>query len=491
MSVASIQSKPTMQTLPAPGLLAWLRESGLPLWIHGGSLKYFRAALPVVRCSLDDGEFDRLREMLGPNPTGPAGSDLATTAEIPGLRSAARSTAEIKLLLDLPEWDEEFHCLIGRGHSAEVGHTDGWDCTIDHLILRADWAQLSDAELPAWEVHPDSAAGLIAAGRDALGDLREERLVPARTELPAETLDAATLLRLAVLPAALDFEMDAQLADRIANDFDLEQAQGLSRKQLHRQFKRLMTGAKPSRSFVLMSDAGILEWFLPELQAGRNLAQNRHHKHDIFFHSVYVCDAVVGPNLPLRLAGLIHDLGKVDTRRELPNGEATFHNHEMVSTRHADRILRRFGFPAPLIKHVRFLVRNHMFHYTSEWTDRAVRRFVKRVPPHLLEDMITLRLADRKGSGKKTALPRAIKDLMRHMERVRAEEAELKVRDLELNGHGLMAMGMRPGPEMGNLLEQLLSEVKAGELNNQADELRQRAKTLLNAHRGAAQLQEH
>ncbi|MCR9140936.1 MAG: HD domain-containing protein [bacterium] len=463
MSAVSVQSKQENQTLPPAALLEWLRAADLPLWIRGTSLKYFRSRLPVARCTQDPADFDRLA----------ADADRFTAPRLQKLRVGAR---EIKLILDLPGYDESFHLLIFRGHDLDdAPDKNEIVFNVDRLVFRNE-----DNSGRGWEAHPDLAAVYGEENADLpLRDLEAHALNPVPDRPLPTVFAAAEIVRLAVLPASLDFELNADIKERIARDFRREDAEKLSRKFLHRQFKKLMCGARPSASFLVMSEVGMLEWFLPELAAGRDLAQNRYHKHDIFYHSIYTCDAVDGPNLPLRLAALIHDLGKVNTRRELPNGEATFHNHEMVSTRHAERILRRFAFGPDILKHVRFLVRNHMFHYTGEWTDRAVRRFVKKVPPAMLEDMITLRLADRKGSGKKTALPRAIKDLIRHMERIRAQEAELKIPDLVVDGHTLMELGLPPGPEMGDILKQLLDEVKADRLPNEEAPLRERARALV------------
>lgn len=454
MSAVSVQSKQENKTLPPRALLDWLRAADLRVWINGTSLKYFRSGLPVARCSMDAADFDRL--------------SAAPEISLAQLENTRVSPNEIKLLLNLPGWTEAFHCLIFRGHDLEYTKSETeLVFTIDRLVFR-------DADR-GWEVHPE-----LADYSDAfLEDLEQERLSVVPDQQLPDRFTAAEIVRLAVLPASLDFPLADEVKDQLTRDFRREDAEQLSRKFLHRQFKKLLCGARPSRSFLLMSEIGMLDWFLPELAAGRDLAQNRFHKHDIFYHSIYTCDAVAGPNLPLRMAALFHDLGKVNTRRELPNGEATFHNHEMVSTRHTERILRRFGFSPEILKHVRFLVRNHMFHYTGEWTDRAVRRFVKKVPQAMLEDMITLRLADRKGSGKKTALPRAIKDLIRHMERIRSEEAELKIPDLAVGGHTLMELGMQPGPRMGDILQQILDEVKADQLPNEEAALRDRARDLV------------
>jgi hypothetical protein len=112
-----------------------------------------------------------------------------------------------------------------------------------------------------------------------------------------------------------------------------------------------------------------------------------------------------------------------------------------------------------------------MFHYTSEWSDRAVRRFAEKVGNDTLNDLIQLRLADRVGSGKRQELPRAISELMRHIEEVKAKEAELKVTDLAVGGSHLMNLGIKPGPEMGHILKSLLIMVKNEEIPNEESAL--------------------
>ncbi|MEQ9367176.1 MAG: hypothetical protein RIF32_23285, partial [Leptospirales bacterium] len=314
MSTVSVQSKQENQTRPPRALLEWLRAADLPLWIRGTSLKYFRSGLPVARCTLDETDFDRLAS--------------APEIDLPRLQSARTGAREIKLILDLPDYTESFHCLVFRGHGLEVLEAKSENeilFTIDRLVFRD--------EESGWETHPHLAG---AADVSDLRDLQNGILSAVPDREPPATFEAAEILRLATLPASLDFQLSDKIKERMARDFRREDAEKLSRKFLHRQFKKLLCGARPSRSFLLMDEIGMLDWFLPELAAGRDLAQNRYHKHDIFYHSIYTCDAVVGPNLPLRMAGLFHDLGKVNTRRELPNGEATFHNHEMVSTRHTE-----------------------------------------------------------------------------------------------------------------------------------------------------------
>lgn len=247
---------------------------------------------------------------------------------------------------------------------------------------------------------------------------------------------------------------------------------------LRQAFETLVMGQKPSSGFLALRDAGALAWLIPELAQGYGLSQNEYHVHDIFFHCIFACDASQ-PDLALRLAGLLHDIGKSRTRRMGEDGVPTFHNHEVVGARQTVRILKRIGFDDELIDRVTFLVRNHMFHYTPDWTDQAVRKFMRRVSPEQMRDLIELRIADRKASGKRASVPRPVYDFLSHMERIRKEDMRMKVRDLAIDGHRLMEMGLEPGPAMGELLNRLLARVTSGELENEAPALESAALAMM------------
>ncbi|MCS6985427.1 MAG: HD domain-containing protein [Leptospiraceae bacterium] len=241
-------------------------------------------------------------------------------------------------------------------------------------------------------------------------------------------------------------------------------------------FRRILLGRKPSAGLRFLDQTTWLDVYMPEVTAGKNLSQNRYHAYDIYEHLLRACDAVLEADEEVRWAALLHDTGKVNTRKLLPNGEASFHNHEMISARQTVDIMKRLGIPRELGQRVRFLVRNHMFHYTDEWTDRAVRRFMRRVSREDLKKLIALRLADRKGSGKKTAFPRALQKLILHIEQVEKEEKRFKVKDLAINGYDLMKLGMKPGPEMGALLRRFTEAVASGLLANDPEILLARAR---------------
>lgn len=259
---------------------------------------------------------------------------------------------------------------------------------------------------------------------------------------------------------------------------DTKAALDLPQSVRRHAFKHIICGRKPSHALKYLDSVGLLEIYLPEVTAGRHLTQNRFHAHDIFDHLLHSVDGAYDLNEPVRWSALLHDVGKVPTRVEGPNGEASFHNHEMYSARMVVPIMKRLAVPIGVGQKVKFLVRNHMFHYTDEWSDKAVRRFVKKIPMEELQDLISLRLADRKGSGKKTAFPKALQNLMHHIDEIIEKEKEFKIKDLAIDGHVLMEMGMPQTRAMGDMLKYLFEEVKAERLPNErealADAVRQR-----------------
>ncbi len=502
-------------TLPAT-VLEWLGKHPQIAagQIYGDSLKYIMPQLSVLKIYLPDETikiFQALRpgshsgdqahnkaddqahdkavyqadnRFSPPREEGQLSRRQLAEREIKQLLSAAErveySVDRVKLLLRLEGLEEQFHLLLFseqelQKSDAKVGKLH---FSIEELLL--------DHESGEWQGREESKADLQ---RGLLRATNLERFMP---------LNGEAILQAVVTSALLDFDLEEQLLiamkesymktaysrEAYAGTYKGESCRGfptekLSRKFLNRQLRKILSGLRPSRAFVYMDQIGMLEWFLPQLAAGKGLSQNRHHKYDIFYHSIYTCDYTPRSSLVLRLAGLLHDLGKVETRRVKADGEATFHNHEIISGRHAHNILRRFGFSKEISRQVSFLVRNHMFHYTTEWSDKAVRRFMRKVDSQSLEALILLRLADRKGSGKQQRLPHAIRELQNHITRMHVEAKKLKVTDLQINGHILMQIGIEPGPQMGHILQTLLAAVEAGRLANEYKILREEAKRMM------------
>ncbi|MBN2038614.1 MAG: HD domain-containing protein [Spirochaetes bacterium] len=260
------------------------------------------------------------------------------------------------------------------------------------------------------------------------------------------------------LASRLYFSIDDDTFGAIKKTLDV--AKLVSAERIRDELIKTVDTEKPSIGLEYMRKSGLMELFLPELLQGYSLTQNKFHVYDIYYHSVYSCDAIPGSDPIIRLAALLHDVGKSATRREGEDGESTFYNHEIIGSKITGKIMKRLKFSNEEISRVTNLVINHMFHYTDEWTDGAVRRFIRKVGLENLEDLFLLRLADRRGNGQRDGLPAPIRELQRRINIVIEQDNALSVRDLDIDGHILMSeFDIRPGPVIGKILNELLEMV--------------------------------
>lgn len=240
------------------------------------------------------------------------------------------------------------------------------------------------------------------------------------------------------------------------------------------EFDKLLMSSKPSKFFRLLLKTGLLGHIAPELADCVGCKQDkRYHKYDVFTHLIYTADNAV-ENLIVRLAGLLHDIGKPATRAEVhvPGqlNRVTFHKHEMHSVKLAREFLRRLKYENEIIKKVLLLVKLHMYHYTRDWTDGAVRKFIKRAEigeEYLTEERIgdfplfQLRVAERLGSGfKNVAVTDRQKDFESRILEVYNSSRTLDIRDLEVDGNDIMAVfRIPPSKTVGDVLRYLLEHV--------------------------------
>jgi len=315
-------------------------------------------------------------------------------------------------------------------------------------LRRRDFTVNAMAWTPGEPAIVDPFGGLADLAR------REIRAVGDPRERFAE--DALRLLRAIRQATELDFRIEPETFRAIR-----EAVEGLDRisaERIRDELNKMLRSPMPSRGLLLMRDTGLLERVLPELAACDGVAQNRFHAYDVLRHSLYTCDAAPAGNLIVRLAALFHDLGKPETA-EGAEGERTFYGHQQVSARKARRILRRLRYSREEIERVEHLVRHHMFYFQREWTDSAVRRFVRSVGLEEIPDLVALRLADMAGNGRKGGDRTPLAQLLQRVDEVMTKDAALTVKDLAIGGHELMALGLPAGPGIGRIQRALLERV--------------------------------
>jgi tRNA nucleotidyltransferase (CCA-adding enzyme) len=275
---------------------------------------------------------------------------------------------------------------------------------------------------------------------------------------PAERFgeDALRMLRALRLAATLEFTIEPATLEAISRHAEL--AGHLSGERIAAEIDKLLDARRPSVGLRLMARTGLLAVVAPELAAQIGVPQNKTPGEDLWDHTVRSVDAAAaaGADAVVRLAALLHDVGKPATA-----ADGHFYGHEAVGAEQAAALLRRWHLPRETIDRVERLVRHHMFSYDSSWSDAAVRRFIAKVGPETLDDLFSLREADNRGSG----VPTAAGDLAPLRRRVAAELASNVVLDragLAIDGNDLVGtLGLVPGPAIGRLLDRLVERVVA------------------------------
>lgn len=277
--------------------------------------------------------------------------------------------------------------------------------------------------------------------------------------------DALRLVRGVRLASRFDLRIDPPTEEAMRRH--APDAAGLSGERVRDELLRILAGAaRPSRAFALMEQLGLLAVLLPELAALRGVPQAKPLAGDALDHSLRAADALPATDPVLRLAGLLHDLGKASTL-----SEGHFLQHEQAGERLAGQVMLRLRAPRAELTRVGRLVLHHMFTYSPDWTDAAVRRFVRRVGADLLPDLFALRAADDLASGVHDPAVGGWEELRRRTAAAIASDP-LEAKHLAVTGGDLVAeLGIGPGPVIGRLLAALLEEVLEDPTLNSRDRL--------------------
>lgn len=293
------------------------------------------------------------------------------------------------------------------------------------------------------------------------------------------------MLRAISLASRTNYMLEGNLIDSIRRNASL--INRCPMEALREEFNKILMSRKPSRYLCLLRKTKLLSHIAPEIDRCIGVKQDtKYHKYDVFSHLIYTVDNC-DLDLVIRLAGILHDIGKPDTRREHKEGSdirVTFHKHEVISVKLAREFLSRLKYDSNITRKVLGLIKFHMFHYTREWTDSAVRKFITKVgidESYITESKIStfplfrLRAAERLGNGFKTiAITDRQKDFEKRILSVYRESQALEIKDLDINGHIIMdTFKVQPGIKLGKILKFLLERVfENPNLNNRLDLLK-------------------
>jgi tRNA nucleotidyltransferase (CCA-adding enzyme) len=285
--------------------------------------------------------------------------------------------------------------------------------------------------------------------------------------------DGLRVLRAARFSATLECSIAPETEQAMGAVRSLDTFRRVSAERVRDEWIKAMHARRPSVAFEAMRRTRLLEISCPEMLESVGCVQNKWHGYDVWGHAMACLDACK-PEPILRVAALLHDVAKPRTRAfSDKTQDYTFYEHERIGAEIAEPILARLRFSNDERARVVALVRHHLICYADDWTDAAVRRWLRRVTPELAPDLYEIGFADAKGKGKEHSEDLAnIERLRVRVEAVLASGAALSARDLAINGRDLMKeLGLPPSRAVGETLEKLVELVTDDPAANEREKL--------------------
>ena len=277
--------------------------------------------------------------------------------------------------------------------------------------------------------------------------------------------DPLRMMRAARFMSQLNFEIDPAVITAIKSM--ATRLEIISAERIRDEFIKIMMSDNPRLGITLLVETGLAEIFLPEIPKLKLEIDEHHHHKDVYEHSLTVLEQAIalearlgGPNLTLRLAALLHDIGKPKTKELIAGGGVSFHHHEVVGARMGKERMKKLRFDNHIIKDVAQLIFLHLrFHGygNGEWTDSAVRRYV-RDADELLTHLHLLTRADCTTRNQKKAegLAKTYDQLEARIALLMEQEELNKIRP-DLSGEQIMEiLSIKPSPAVGKAYDFLL-----------------------------------
>jgi tRNA nucleotidyltransferase/poly(A) polymerase len=291
--------------------------------------------------------------------------------------------------------------------------------------------------------------------------------------------DALRMMRAVRIAAELNFKIEEKTLQAIKENSIL--IRKIAYERIRDEILKLLSSNHPYEGMLILRESKLMEIILPELEKTFGVDQvspNRHHIYDVGTHSLLTLKyTALKNNDPItRLAALIHDVGKYQTYKKQENGVITFYNHEIISSRIANRIADRLRLSKKQKEKLYKLVRYHQFTVDENQTDSAIRRFIREVGKENIKDMIDIRVGDRLGSGARETSWRLEKFKERLIE---VQKEPFTVRDLKIDGNKVMEiLDIKPGPKVGQILNILFDKVVNKEITNDEKTLTEEVKKI-------------
>jgi tRNA nucleotidyltransferase (CCA-adding enzyme) len=426
--VAAAVPAPVMRILDA------LQVAGHPTWVVGGSLRDTLRGAPVNDWDLATAARPEQTQALFEDAI--YENAFGTVA----VRTGDPMVGEVEVTTLRSDHD---YADFRRPHHVEF--TD----SIDLDLARRDVT----VNAIAWGGRPGEPASLVDP-HGGLADLDDRLLRAVGDPRLRFDEDALRMLRVVRLAATLEFDIEAgTLAGIQARAPNIEH---LSGERVAAELAKMLAAPRPSVALRLLADLGLLAGISSDLAAQRGVPQNKVPGEDLWDHTLRAVDGAPSEPSYLRMAALLHDIGKPSTM-----GDGHFLGHDAVGAELAGTFLDRLRWRRDERERIVHIIRHHMYGYVPDWSDAAVRRFIAKVGPDALPDLFRLRVADNLGSGRE-ANAGHLDEIQARVARELAAGVVLDLRGLAIDGDDLQReLGIPPGPRLGTILAALLDRVIA------------------------------
>jgi poly(A) polymerase/tRNA nucleotidyltransferase (CCA-adding enzyme) len=380
-----------------------------------------------------------------------------------------------------PQKKDDFEVIEITTYRNEAVYTDSrhpdkvtWSKTIEEDLKRRDFT----VNAIAMTIKNRSELEIIDLF-DGQEDLKNEIIRAVGTAKERFSEDALRMMRAVRLKTTLGAGWTIEEKTKQAIKDNAPLLDKISKERIRDELIKMINSENAASGIESLRNKGLLSYIIPELEEGFEVGQNKHHVYDCYKHNLECLNysARKGFNFHVRLASLLHDIGKPRTKR----GEginSTFYNHEVVGAQITEKVLDRLRFPKKDVLKITNLVRYHLFYYNvDEVGESSVRRLIKNVGLESVEELLQLRMADRIGSGCPKAEPYKLRHLKYMIEKVSKDPVSVKM--LKINGQEVIdGLGIKPSPKVGMILDILLEDVLKEPKNNTKVYLKKRLKEL-------------